>query len=124
MIDKFQLYVLNKFAFVSILIFLSNVISSLLWYKNLVFESVYINCFCFSLFGIVIWISKILIRILPDLKVAILLGSIGIKMIFALLFIMLMLQYNTTNKNGLVLVFMANYFLYLGLSVKFFMRDV
>ena len=73
MIIRNQFSVLKKFVLVSFLIFILNVITSLLWYKDYVLNSVYIIFFDVCLFGVVIWGSKTLIKALPDLKILILL---------------------------------------------------
>ncbi len=118
MIDKNLFIEIRKFIVFAFIIYLLNYLIASYFHENLINEVHVIQVFCVLLFGGLIFITKVLAKIIPSFIIFILMGFIGFKLIAAALFIFVLSEFSEDNENHIVLVFMTNYFLHLIYSTK------
>ncbi len=118
MINKKLFIEIRKFVTFALIVYLFNFLLAKYFHENLFAEVNIIQIFCVLLFGGIIFISKYLVELIPDYVVFIIMGFIGIKMIVAALFILLLVDYSDDHEHHVIIVFMTNYFMHLIYSTK------
>ncbi len=118
MFDKDIFIEIRKFIVFALIVYLINYFITSYFHENLINELHVIQVFCVLLFGGLIFISKVLAKLIPSFIIFIIMGFIGIKLIAAALFIFVLVEFSEDNENHIVLVFMTNYFLHLIYSTK------
>jgi hypothetical protein len=110
---------LRKYLILSILLTLIN--TGFCFYRNvsILRDVLSVQLFLFVLFLGLSICSKALLRLFPNFNISITLGSLIVKMLFALLYLLPVLIGNKTEaeKEVIALFFMINYLLYLSYSV-------
>jgi hypothetical protein len=98
---------------------LINVGICIYWNVSVLRDILAVQLFLFSLFLGLSICSKALLRLFPNFSISITLGSLIVKMLFALLYLLPVLIGNKTEaeKEVIALFFMVNYLLYLSYSV-------
>ncbi len=118
MIDKQLLNEIRKFVSFALIVYGFNFLLAKNFHENLFSEVNYVQGFCIILFGGLILTTKVLVEKIPDFVFVVLLAFIGIKIVAAALFILLLVEFSDDHEHHVIIVFMTNYFIHLAYSTK------